>query len=135
MPREIVERWLQLGADIEVIDGYPNIFFEPRGLRIAGVWDSPEFYESVRRLLKDYLLGNHPGYDIVVCPAYAHCFVETHGGGFIEFLVIDKATRKPILIGGLEFQNETGSTKHIDAKVYKITLDTVIPEILKAQHY
>jgi hypothetical protein len=135
LPREVVERWLRLGADIEVIDGYPNIFFEPRGLRIAGDWNSPEFYENVKRLLESYLLGNHPGYYIDVCPLYAQCFVEEHGGGHIEFLVIDRAIRKPILIGGLEFQNESGSTKHIDAKAYKITLDTVIPEVMKKQYY
>jgi hypothetical protein len=135
LPSEVVEYWLQLGADIEVIDGYPNIYLEPKDLRITGVWDSPKFYEKIKRLLENYLLNNHPDYYIDVCPAFAQCFVEKHGGGFIEFLVIDRATRKPILVGGLEFQNISGSTRYIDAKVYKITLDTVIPEILKKQYY
>jgi hypothetical protein len=130
LPKEIVDRWVRLGADIEVIDGYPNIYFEPEDLRVSGTWGD-ELFDNVERLLTDFLLGTNRDYFIVVCPSPIGCFVEEHGGGAVEFLVVDSRTRRPILMGGLEFLNRSGSTEYIDAEVIKITLDTVIPGELK----
>jgi len=126
LPREIVDRWVGLGAGIEVVDGYPNIYFEPRGLRVSGRWGD-ELFGNIERLLTDFLLGTNRDYFIVACPSPIGCFVEEHGGGAVEFLVVDSRTRRPVLMGALEFLNRSGSTEYVDAEVVKITLDTVIP--------
>jgi hypothetical protein len=126
LPNEIVDRWVRLGANIEVIDGYPNIYFEPKGLRVSGTWGD-KFFDNVKKLLTDFLLGTRRDYFIVVCPSPINCFVEDHGGGAVEFLVVNSRTRKPVLVGSLEFLNRSGNTEYIDAEVVKITLDAVIP--------